>query len=114
VLGCTRRRGKTLGGGSQIGSKIVGESKTRFMSPATMRKESARWTQARECVAAIRPEGAQWARAGEVRRAGPKCKTAMEVVRRGWPTVPAQLGGPTYYGYTYYGAPSQPSSVASV
>ena len=100
---------KTLGGGSEIGSEIVGESETRFMSPAAMRKEvarwrkeGARWTQAsRGCAMAIRPEGAQWARAGEVRRVRPKCKAAMEVARRGWPTVPAQLSSPTYYGYTY-------------
>ena len=28
-----------------------------------------------------------------MRRAGPKCKAAVEVTRRGWRTVPAQLGG---------------------
>ena len=106
---------KTLGGGSETGSEMVGESETRFMSPAAMRKEGARWVQAsRGCAMAIRLEGARWAWAGEVRRAGPRCKAAMQVAQRGWPTVPAQLGGPTYYGYTYYGAPSQPSSVASV
>ena len=122
MLGCTMRGEKTLGGGSETGSEMVGESETRFMSPAAMRKEGARWREegarwvqaSRGCTVAIRPEGAQWAWAGEVRRAGPRCKAAMKVARRGWPTVPAQLGGPTYYGHTYYGAPSQPSSVASV
>jgi len=32
---------KTLGGGSEIGSEI-GESETKFMSPAAMRNEGAR------------------------------------------------------------------------
>ena len=38
VLGCTMRGEKTLGGGSEIGSEIVGESGTKFMSPAAMRR----------------------------------------------------------------------------
>ena len=99
--------------GIEIGSEIVGASETRSMSPAAMRKEGARWARARGCGVAMCPEGARWARASEVRRAyGFKCKAAVEVTGQGRPTVP-QLYGPTYYGPTYYGPPSQPSSVAS-
>ena len=53
MLGCTMRGEKTLGGGSETGSEMVGESETRFMSPAAMRKEGARW----------REEGARWVQA---------------------------------------------------
>ena len=44
---------------TEIGSEIVGASETRSMSPAAMRKEGARWARARGYVVALCPEGAR-------------------------------------------------------
>ena len=61
VLGCTMRGEKTLGGGSEIGSEIVGESETKFMSPAAMR---------RRVRGGRGPEGA-WRQLGQRAHGGP-------------------------------------------
>ena len=83
---------------TEIGSEIVGASEIRSMSPAAIRDERVHVGRRRMRRACMQ---------------GPSVRRRWRWPCEGGPPSQPSSARHTYYGYTYYWSPSQPSSVAS-